>query len=169
MTHDALTIPDLVRRRAANDGARVAYTFLSDGAGEARQSITWSQLHQRASALAAMWRERGVADQPVLLAMGSGLTFVEALMGCWYAGGIAVPVSLPRHARVKHRLDRVVGNAGAKFAIGLEETRPLFEGVDAAVEGGLTWLDPREATPASRDVSLPVRNAQDVAVLQYTS
>src|SRR5437763_7388479 len=109
----SLTIPDLVRRRAVSDGERVAYTFLRDGAGEAH-SITWSQLHQRASGLAALWHDRGVGGQPVLLAMASGLKFVEALMACWYAGAIAVPISLPRHARVKHRLDRVIRNAGAK-------------------------------------------------------
>jgi acyl-CoA synthetase (AMP-forming)/AMP-acid ligase II len=168
MSDEALTIPDLVRRRAVSDGHRVAYTFLSGGTGEA-QSITWSQLRQRASELAELWLGRGVAGQPVLLAMASGLKFVEALMACWYAGAIAVPVSLPRHARVKHRLDRVVCDARTKFAIGLEETRALFETVDGASPLGLTWLDPREPAPASEKVSSPVRVDQRIALLQYTS
>ncbi len=169
MSAVVLTLPDLVRRRAASDDRdRIAYTFLTDGRNDA-QSITWSQLHERAVGLAALWRERGVTSRPVLLAMASGLRFVEALLACWYAGAIAVPVSLPRHARVKHRLDLVVGNANAKYVIGLPETRPLFASMEAATSTELSWLDPYENAPLSDAASCPSDTAQPVALLQYTS
>ena len=168
MSLDGSTIPELVRGRVVSAGDSIAYTFLPDGKGEA-QSITWSQLHQRANELAALWHGRGVAGQPVMLAMASGLKFVEALMACWYAGAIAVPVGLPRHARSKHRLDRVVCDAGAKFVIGLEETRPLIEVAGGMGPSMLTWLDPRESAPAMQQPLSPVGTNQRVALLQYTS
>ena len=150
------------------DGDRIAYTFLADGTGDAR-SITWSQLDQRANELSTLWQSHGVSGQPMLLALASGLTFVESLLACWYAGGIAVPVSLPRHARVKHRLDRIVSNAGARFVIGTAETRQALAASDSTFPAGLTWLDPRDNLLFPSSSSSGIAIDQPIALLQYTS
>jgi acyl-CoA synthetase (AMP-forming)/AMP-acid ligase II len=155
------TFVDVLHQRAIESGDVIAYTFLADGAGDAR-SITWSQLDSRAASLAAVLHERGAAGQRVLLALPSGLTFIESLFACWYAGAIAVPLSLPRHHRVKHRLQGIIADADARFAIGA---------VDARERSGISmetaWIDP--ATIDSRSTAQVRKNGERIALLQYTS
>jgi acyl-CoA synthetase (AMP-forming)/AMP-acid ligase II len=163
-------LAEVVRMRARAAGDGIAYTFLSDGSGDAR-SMTWAQLDQRASVMAASLQALGAHGEPVLLALPSGLSFIESLFACWYAGAIAVPVSLPRHRRVKHRLHHVVADAGAKLAIGTQQTRQRLEG-DAPEESGLrdlTWLDADTAGQPEAFSPGFVPSATDVALLQYTS
>ncbi len=126
-------------------------------------------MHERASGLAALWQDRGVVGEPVLLALPSGLKFVEALLACWYAGAIAVPVSLPRHARVKHRLDRVVNDAKAKFVICLATAQSLIPALNGEDSPGLHWLDVCEPVQGSGSDKSPTHIDQPVALLQYTS
>jgi acyl-CoA synthetase (AMP-forming)/AMP-acid ligase II len=170
------TLVEAVRRRALVDGNRIAYTFLVDGATDAR-SITWSQLDRRAGELATALHERGATGQPILLALPSGLAFVESLFACWYVGAIAVPVSLPRHQRVKHRLHAIVADAGARTAIGTADIRDRLgtDGDGQAVMKGLTWVDADavgepSAIVSAVGVSAPRdANGSDIALLQYTS
>ena len=156
------TLAEVLRWRAAQDGDRIAYTFLADGSADAR-SMTWSQLDRRARALAAALIQRGACGQPALLALPSGLAFIESLFGCWYAGAIALPVSLPRHHKVRHRLHGIVGDAGARFAIGTRETRERLntDGIEHSTAGELAWIDadsmcdppPALSNPASTTVT----------------
>lgn len=153
------SLADIVRQRAMADGDAIAYTFLADGAADAR-SLTWSQLDRRAGALGALLHQQGAAGERVLLALPSGLSFVESLFACWYAGAIAVPVSLPRHQRVKHRLNGIIADADARFAIGSAETS---ERIDAA---NVTWIDPAATGDAKAGFHT---TDQRIAMLQYTS
>jgi len=167
------TLADVVHLRAAINGDQIAYTFLADGSTGER-SITWAQLDHRAGKLGAHLRGLGAAGQRVLLALPSGIAFIEAIFACWYAGAIIVPISLPRHRRVKHRLHRIVSDAGAKFALGVPDTRDLLEGEGAEAPAvGLAWVD--ALTPVDRSATVCVAPAApgaagaDVALLQYTS
>lgn len=164
------TLADIVHHRARTDGEAIAYTFLADGAGDAR-SITWSQLDHRAGALGASLFNQGAAGQPVLLALPSGLAFVEALFACWYAGAVAVPVSLPRHHRVKHRLNAIVADAGARFAIGAAETpqQLLASATDSDALAALRWLHTDTTDRPSIVQDAPRSSRERVGLLQYTS
>jgi len=163
-------LAEVVRRRAAHDGDRIAYTFLADGSVDAR-SMSWSQLDRRARALATALIQRGAFGQPALLALPSGLAFIESLFGCWYAGAIALPVSLPRHQRVRHRLHGIVADAGARFAIGTLETRQRLntDGIEHSLAGELEWIDPDTACDPPAGAAEPCVQQGDVALLQYTS
>ena len=104
----------------------------------------------------------------MLLLLPSGLAFVEALFGCWYAGAIAVPACLPRHRRVKHRLDLLLADAGAKLAFGNDEIRArLNEDAKDSSALDLTWIDVA-AESSTADLE-PRASRADLAVLQYTS
>ncbi len=166
----ARTLAEVVRWRACAEGDGIAYTFLSDGSGDAR-SMTWAQLDQRASNLAGSLQRLGAAGQPVLLALPSGLGFIESLFACWYAGAIAVPVSLPRHRRVKHRLHHVAADAGAMLAIGTQQTRQRLAGdaPEESVFGEMTWVDVDTAGQFQALSTEPIFSATQVALLQYTS
>ena len=104
----------------------------------------------------------------MLLLLPSGLEFVEALFGCWYAGAIAVPACLPRHRRVKHRLDVLLADAGAKLAFGNDEIRArLSEDAKDSAALGLTWID--VAGESSNSHLRTSASRANLAVLQYTS
>src|SRR4051812_37357892 len=96
------TLAEVVQRRAVVNGEQIDYTFLDDGTADMR-SLTWAALEQKARSIADTLLTHNATGERVLLSLNSGLTFIESLFACWYAGAIAVPVSLPRHHRVKHR------------------------------------------------------------------
>ena len=162
-----MTLAELVRRRAAQEGDRVAFSFVADGTGAA-DSLTWSQLHKRASALAARILSSGGAKQPVLLTLPRVSS--RSSSRCSPAGtpAIAVPVCMPRHQRVKHRLDRIFADVGARFAIGGDDVRKRLQGDDAAAAtiGEIVWIDANSSDEADM---IPRSDPGDIAVLQYTS
>ncbi len=90
-----ISIADALRKRAAASADDVGYVFLVDAeAGEAR--LTYGELDRQARAIAVMLREANATGGRALLAYPSGLEFIAALFGCWYAGMTAVPVYPPR-------------------------------------------------------------------------
>jgi len=98
MPHTAMTIPALLRERAATQGDATAYTLLDgalDGAGYA-ESLTWSQVYRRATAVAEELRRRGTAGDRAAILAPQGLDYIVAFLGALQAGLIAVPLSVPQ-------------------------------------------------------------------------
>ncbi|HTV80450.1 MAG TPA: fatty acyl-AMP ligase [Steroidobacteraceae bacterium] len=160
----------VVRAHAALRADAIAYTYLADGQSDAR-SLSWSELDARAARLGAALHGQGAAGEPVLLALPSGLAFIESLFACWYAGAIPVPVSLPLHQRAKHRLNSIIGDARARFALGSPETQARLSTAGSA-EGGVPpmhWIDPNAAAATGSGAECPGAPDQRVALLQYTS
>ena len=162
---NAATIPGTLRQRAMIDPHGKAYTFLG-GSDSGDQSLTWLQLDQRAAALAVRLKDRGASGQPVLLALKSGLDFIEALFACWYAGAMAVPVSLPRHQRLQKRLNGIIVDSGVRLAVGTPVTQGQVVGSNPEVR--LDWIFAETDVPAAVPPDLDFDGAQ-VALLQYTS
>jgi len=162
----------MLQTRALESPEEIAYTFLADG-GAGVQSVSWFELNRRAQALASLLLAENATGLPVLLALPSGLPFIEALFACWYAGAIAVPLSVPRHQRARHRLDAIIADCGAHLVIGTPEARALVEskpGGDGATKN-LRWIDATTATIGSDRSRLDVVPSphERVALLQYTS
>jgi acyl-CoA synthetase (AMP-forming)/AMP-acid ligase II/cytochrome P450 len=164
------TLLDILLRHASSDPDRIAYTFLVDGATDAR-SITWSQLARRARARGELLCQQGAIGKPVLLALPSGLAFVEWIFACWYAGAIVVPVSLPRHLRVKHRLEAIIADAGVQFVIATVATRQRLEAdrIDAQSTTSLAWIDADAAIDPIGESDSARPACGRIALLQYTS
>lgn len=166
------SLAHVLHARAGETPDDIAYTFLADGAGDAT-SLTWAELDRRSRALGALMREENAAGRPVLLALPSGLAFVESLFACWYAGAIAVPVTLPRHQRLRHRLEAIIHDSGVQLAVGaLEGRAPPQAGSnsDTPMER-LRWIDTVAATSRYDSVlSEPSGlTSHGIALLQYTS
>jgi acyl-CoA synthetase (AMP-forming)/AMP-acid ligase II len=104
----------------------------------------------------------------VLLALKSGLEFIESLFACWYSGAIPVPVSLPRHQRLQHRLNGIINDSGARLAIGTIETRQQVSG-GTALRAPLTWIATETANMPAPAVPDVCTADTQVALLQYTS
>ena len=110
------TFVDLLRYRALHQPDQIAFTFLQDGETELG-SLTYQELDRQARAIAAMLQSLNAKDERALLLYPPGLEFICAFFGCLYAGAIAVPAYPPRPNRSISRVQAIVADAQARFAL----------------------------------------------------
>jgi len=154
--------------RARSNPAFEAVTSL-DG------TLTFAQLASRSRVLAGTLRTHvglSVGDRVVLFMENRGAYF-EALMGCWIAGLVPVPVNAKLHPR---ELAVIVEDSGAQLLLtsdalqdsltGLtdDSSKPLIF-VSVQGETYADWLSGRQATDIETHSSAP----DDLAWLFYTS
>ncbi|MFE9400609.1 fatty acyl-AMP ligase [Streptomyces sp. NPDC006530] len=155
--------------RFADRAARTALLRL-DGEGNA-DGHTYRELDARARAVAAALLRRRAAGRPVLISMDGGPHTVAALLGCLYAGAVAVPVPPPDASRAAaERTHAIAAETDAavlltESAHAPELSRRLAEAgrsavvclaVDCLPEDGAGWQP-------------PALDGTDIALLQYTS
>ena len=170
----ARTLVELVERRASEHPDRTAFRLLSDGDFES-DSLTYSDLSQRARAVAVELSAMcGPGDRAILL-YASGLDFVIGFFGCLHAGLIAVPaytLDPGRLSRTIARLETMIEDAEPSVALtdraSLEAIQRLIPDhpklarvrwiatEDVAVESSAKWVRPQQDPDAT-------------AVIQYTS
>jgi acyl-CoA synthetase (AMP-forming)/AMP-acid ligase II/acyl carrier protein len=166
------TLVALLARRARDQPAKLAYSFLGDGERETAR-LTFAELDRRARDIAARLQAEGCASSRVLLLYPPGLDYIAAFFGCLYAGAVAVPAYPPDPARLSRslpRLDAINRDAACGAVLTTGPIRELAKALlDQApglrdlpwiasdqIAGGLDWRDPGIA-------------AAHVALLQYTS
>jgi acyl-CoA synthetase (AMP-forming)/AMP-acid ligase II/acyl carrier protein len=166
------TLVALLARRARDQPAKLAYSFLGDGERETAR-LTFAELDRRARDIAARLQAEGCASSRVLLLYPPGLDYIAAFFGCLYAGAVAVPAYPPDPARLSRslpRLDAINRDAACGAVLTTGPIRELAKALlDQApglrdlpwiasdqIAGGLDWRDPGIT-------------AAHVALLQYTS
>lgn len=164
------TVPALLARHATRIGDRNAMTFVPDvGDGRSAQTMSFAMLDAEARRIASWLQRRCAAGDRVLLLHPSGVKFVTALLGCFYAGMIAVPAPFPgRGAYDRQRVQSIVRDAGIALAL-TDQSR-----FDAAREGFGELADQVALSDTigigeADEFSPPTRSPGDVAFLQYTS
>ncbi|GAA3824570.1 fatty acyl-AMP ligase [Streptomyces coacervatus] len=172
-TPDAIsgTLPVLVASHARTAGSRIALTFLPDPRDEeARADLTYAELDRAARRIGERLCALGAAGRPVLLLHGPGLEFAKSLLGCLYAGAVAVPAPMPgRQRRDQQRLAGIVHDCGTSLVVtdasGQAEVRQWI-----AAEGLSLGCEVTDSVPAGDpDWSPRPVAADDLALLQYTS
>ena len=146
-----------------------AFVFL-DNRGAPVAERTFATLDSRARAIATKLHERKLAGKPVLLVFPPSLDFIDALLGCFYAGCIAVPAPYGAGRRSADRIDSIRNDCGATVALSL-----------AGIHGGgaprpgrnehahLEWIWTDLSSAKSSHSFRPVSDPQALALLQYTS
>lgn len=164
-----VTPGSLLRRRAAERPDAVIFLHLTDDLAAPRE-VTYGELHQRASAIAARLVALELRQRPVLLVYRPGPAFAEAFFATLLAGVIAVPVPVPQFAAQYERLERVAIDCEPGAVL---TTSALAASMAARFEAGAhvtacPWLatDTLDTGPA---VDLPEVPRDSVALLQYTS
>lgn len=168
---------ELLRRRAQEQPDRDAYLFLTDGETETAR-LTWADVDRRARAIGAELRSRGAFGQRALITYPAeaGAQFLTALLGCLYAGAVAVPCEAGRGRAGAQRIGWVARDADPRFVLG-----PLHADSQSVVLGrrhpdgqpgvlGATALDV-DLVPdvAAADWCDPGAGLNTLALLQYTS
>jgi acyl-CoA synthetase (AMP-forming)/AMP-acid ligase II len=151
---------------------REALVFLPEGAGSPAVRVSYGLLDRRARATAAWLQRHGTTGRQVMLAMEPGVDLVVAVLGCLYAGAVAVPAPPPGTSRAA--AERTVGIA-KDAAIRLVLTRAESAG-DVSRQLSLGgWADvPCLAVDTLPDTDadewrMPRLSGADPAFVQYTS
>jgi len=91
-------LAEALRERARDGGDHTVALAHPDGTGGERR-ISYAELDARAAAVAAWLRGRDAAGRRVLVVLDPGPHIAAALLGCLYAGAVAVPVPAPTASR----------------------------------------------------------------------
>jgi acyl-CoA synthetase (AMP-forming)/AMP-acid ligase II/3-oxoacyl-(acyl-carrier-protein) synthase/acyl carrier protein len=165
------TMVDVLTQQARRFGDKVAFTYCPDGE-EASDRLTYGQLDLRARAIASVLQEQGAAGDRVLILCPSGLDFIAAIFGCFYAGAVAIPVHPPVHNRLTSRVASIVADVGAGFVLTVAPVqRELKPVIDEMPNGGaLRWsaVDVDVPNEAPNWIA-PEITEQSTAFVQYTS
>jgi acyl-CoA synthetase (AMP-forming)/AMP-acid ligase II/acyl carrier protein len=161
----------VLKERCEARGSALLYRFLTDESADP-QTLTFAQLDARAKAIAAALQSRNAQGQPVLLLHPPGLEFIAALMGCLYAGAIAVAAQPPHSLRQERALARLTGIIqNARPALALTSASNT-----AAMQAALATHFPISVLATDTlDPSLasqwrePAIGPDTIAALQYTS
>ncbi|MET0399317.1 MAG: non-ribosomal peptide synthase/polyketide synthase [Longimicrobiaceae bacterium] len=167
----ASSLVDLLRFRADEDPAGCAYTFLLNGETE-EGHVTYGELDLRARAIAARLQALGARGERALLLYSPGLEYVAALLGCFYAGVVAVPAYPPRRNKPDPRLRSIVADCAPALALTTRELLGEAERLCAGTPelGGLRWLATEDVPAHEADAwTDPEASGDTLAFLQYTS
>jgi acyl-CoA synthetase (AMP-forming)/AMP-acid ligase II len=165
------SLVDLLRRRAAGQPNERAYVFLSDKGNE-EAALSFGELEQRASRVAAHLIREGQPGDRALLLFAPGLDFIIAYFGCLLAAVIPVPMMLPRRNSSLDSSASTVADCTPRFV--MTNTRLRIARPDVIERFNLPqmqWLMVDEAGEEANDQERapPVPGPDDIAFLQYTS
>jgi acyl transferase domain-containing protein/acyl-CoA synthetase (AMP-forming)/AMP-acid ligase II len=165
------TLTDVLQQQAAHYGDKLAFAYSSNGEDEPDQ-LTYRRLDHRARAIASALQQRGAAGERVLVLCPSGLDFIAAIFGCFYAGTVAIPVHPPVHSRLISRVASIIADAHAGFVLTTSEVQnELKPVVDELPDGAsLNWcaVDIDVPDDAAGWVA-PAIDSESTAFVQYTS
>lgn len=179
------SILDILEQRCEEHPDRLLYTFLPDDEGTEPVSRTYGEVRDGACAVAEELWSRGVGNGPALLLFPPGPEFVEAFLGCLYAGVIAVPAYPPTiggTARPLIALDAIARDARPRAVMTTRALADACRSMPGASSWASSWVvsgdvvatddgsEPSSPERSSPECSPPRLPAPDgVAFLQYTS
>jgi len=164
----------MLHGRASMRPDDVAMTFTdyaSDPSG-IRETLTWSQLSQRATSVAGELAQHAtVGDRAVILAP-QGLDYVAAFLGSMQAGLIAVPLPLPHRGSTHERVSTVFEDTSPTVVLTTSEVAAdVGDYVDQSRLGTAPKLVEIDATAsvAAAAPTVPPAELPNTAYLQYSS
>ena len=162
---------DLIQDRSLEYPDKLLFTFLPDGE-TAAQTLTYPQLDQQARAIATHLQSYNAAGERALLLYPPGLDFITAFLGCLYADVIPVPAYPPRANRSFERLQTIIADSQAVFALTVKELVNTIEGrlTKALSSDAITCIttDTIDAGAATDYKDILIQPDR-LAFLQYTS
>jgi acyl-CoA synthetase (AMP-forming)/AMP-acid ligase II len=147
----------------------IAYTFLPEGEDE-EVNITFRELEMRSQAVAARLQKLAHQGDRAALVYESSIEYIVALVGCFYAGIVAVPVYPPDPMRIRRtgaRLRAILQDSQANIVLTSSNEAQRF-GSYLEQAGHVVVTDAISADDAT-DYRRPKIGPDTLALLQYTS
>src|SRR5262249_13863374 len=163
-----LTLADRLEQHASKRPDANGYILLGDGERETG-SRSFAELDLRARAIAAWLTRGGFAGRRVLLLLRDGLEFIDALMGCFYAGVIPVPAVVPRANRSPAALGAVAADTEAAAVLTGRAEKAYLQPIIAESLPDVVWLCLDEADGDGREWPGRRIDPDEIALLQYRS
>ncbi|MCX7419171.1 MAG: fatty acyl-AMP ligase [Planctomycetia bacterium] len=160
------TLIDMLRQHAETIPERVLYTFLREN--DQRETLTFAELDDRARTLAGAFLQHAAPGDRALMTYPPGLEFIEAFLGCFYAGIVGVPAYPPKKNRNAERVLAIAHDCEPRLILCTADTRSNVQGEFAAAIKGAEVLLTDEIGAGSGS-GLPDITADCLAFLQYTS
>ncbi|MCL9684712.1 fatty acyl-AMP ligase [Legionella maioricensis] len=165
------SLVDVVRLRAYQTPEKISCIFLNR---DLEERMTYETLDHHARAIAATIQAQGVnPGERVLLLFSPGLPLVQALIGCFYAGCIAVPIYPPAQGKLLDKAQRIIENSRPKLVFMTADHLTKFADQEQTFPPTFAQI-PCVAIDAielsSRNAWHPVAiSGTEIAFLQYTS
>ncbi|HWF70562.1 MAG TPA: AMP-binding protein [Mycobacterium sp.] len=167
------SIPAALREQARQQPDAPAYTFIDyevDPAGYS-ETLTWSQVQQRAQVVAAELASCGSPGDRVAICAPQGLEYVVAFLGTLEAGFTAVPLPVPQSGEHDQRVYATLSDCGP---VALLTTSPVATDVVScahALPGSAPAVIEIDALDLDTPPALYATNRPqtETALLQYTS
>lgn len=157
----------LLARRAAEQANDRAYVFLSDR-GTEEAALTFRQLHDAASALAARLTLAARPGERAILVFPPGIEFMVAFFGCLMAGIIAVPMMMPRRNSARDASAAILANCTPTLALTTSAFALRGDLQARFAQENIRWIEV-DLAGGGDTRNLPEPAADDIAFLQYTS
>ena len=165
------TLVELLQLRADQQPDNLAYRYLQDDESDIG-TVTYAELDRYARAIGAWLESFGASGERALLLYPPGLDYIASFFGCLYAGVTAVPAYPPRLNRPVPRIQSIVDDSQAAFAL---TTSTILHNIEQRFEHApdlqaLHWLD-TDQVPAGLEADWrhPEISPDTLAFLQYTS
>jgi len=162
---------DLIERlRSHSAGHRKDEVYLTFMAGGSiAEQCTYAEIWKRSSQIAAELLDRNLAGKPALILLPSGINYAAAFFGCLLAGVIAVPIYPPANRFHLPRLDAVVKDSGATFALTSSIERARIDRMTGEHQSPLEMIEVDRLGVADRIIAVSPCSGEALAFLQYTS
>lgn len=175
--HDLIPLPqvstlrDVLVMHAENQPHALAYVFLEEGKNS--QELSYKSLDLSARRIAVELNFSNESSN-VLLLFPQGLEFIQAFLGCVYAGFPAVPLSMPRAKQSLEVLEKVALNCNAKIVLCTSATLALLtlRIEENSILRHLKWIAVDQLSLFEENLYLePNRQSKSTSplFLQYTS
>ena len=156
---------------AENQPHALAYVFLEEGKNS--QELSYKSLDLSARRIAVELNFSNESSN-VLLLFPQGLEFIQAFLGCVYAGFPAVPLSMPRAKQSLEVLEKVALNCNAKIVLCTSATLALLtlRIEENSILRHLKWIAVDQLSLFEENLNLePNRQSKSTSplFLQYTS
>jgi fatty acid CoA ligase FadD32 len=165
---DGETLIARVARWAARKPDAPAYTFVDYGSVREGRSttLTWAEVHRRASWTAARLRRSAGPGDRVALLLPPGLDYLTTMLGAFYARVIAVPLFSPDLPGQHERLIRAYTDADPAVAVTVTGSLPAVRSfLGEAPQADVVTADTIEPAAWEPETVPP----DELAYLQYTS
>jgi 1-acyl-sn-glycerol-3-phosphate acyltransferase len=168
----ANTLIDVLDWHVQSSPGRLYISLYGEAGGA--EEITYAELRQGAVAVAAGLQERGLRrGQTVAIMLPTSRDFFSSFYGILLAGGIPVPIYPPvRLSQLEDHVRRqanILSSALVSTLITLPEAQRLARLLGSLVEGLHTVVTVQELSMGDSEYARPDVQAQDIALLQYTS
>lgn len=187
------TLTDCIDNSCQTQPNKWAYIFHAN-TKDAPHRISYQQLQQQSQQLAQQIIPLTNPGDRVILLYPSSLDFIVAFYACWYAGTIAVPCQTPLNASSADKLQAIIDNCQPTLILSNQATcqqlvksqqtkwgkahdfiQKLCQDLtfdDTTTQYQLAqqyWLNTDLISADPINAPLRTLNAQDIALLQYTS